>query len=641
MHRDIKNENILVNSDGVYKLADFGEACQLSGSATNMTIRGTMDYMAPEMLLGRAVGYTADLYGLGLVLYRLVNHNRFPFSREGEINRQGANMKRISGEPVPPPNQASEAFASVILRALAFDPKDRWQNAEDMGRALREITETGKPMDDVHKKIQAKPLIGIYQIQDEKAVAYTEDTTFDLSTLQPGTYASFLFRLSNDSETPLKITSACARIDGGKELGWGGFSLEPHHRTNCHIFYSHMSSVTPGTHKVDFYINGSLIKSASFTLKSGRSSAADPDAEAPVIDQETVNPEPAGVDPKILKGILVELAACLPALGREETGMRLKLLKLGLDAFPQKSPDVVRVLDVWQDIMLLQQGKGKRPGESASAPKAPIPEVPSDAQRVPDTAKEKEVSGKDDGIPEKDVFSERDIVVQLMVSREACENGFTEYVRYYRTIRCSACRGTGLLSGMRCRMCQGKGRRQEGVVQPITVPPHPGRQRFLFSVPGQGHAGEKGEPDGSLLVKVYVREPDKVPDAVRTGTRATRDEKGTSGKPSAFVPGQRQDGSDVHCDLRITPYENRTGCRKTMSYLQRKRCTSCSGKGVQARGICPVCGGKGAFEAAADVEVTLSPRPTSADYSLLFRGKGHEGVNGGRDGNLLIRVHPG
>ncbi|MBQ6564548.1 MAG: serine/threonine protein kinase, partial [Clostridia bacterium] len=224
MHRDIKNENILVNSDGVYKLADFGEACQLSGSATNMTIRGTMDYMAPEMLLGRAVGYTADLYGLGLVLYRLVNHNRFPFSREGEISRQGANMKRISGEPVPTPDLASEAFASVILRALAFDPKDRWQHAEDMGRALREIAETGKPTDEVHKKIQAKPLIGIYQIQDEKAVAYTEDTTFDLSTLQPGTYASFLFRLSNDSETPLKITSACARIDGGKELGWGGFS---------------------------------------------------------------------------------------------------------------------------------------------------------------------------------------------------------------------------------------------------------------------------------------------------------------------------------------------------------------------------------------------------------------------------------
>ncbi len=122
--------------------------------------------------------------------------------------------------------------------------------------------------------ITAKPVIGIFQIQEEKAVEYTDDTTFDLSTLPSGTYASFVFRLSNDSETTLKITSAYARIDGGKELGWGQFSLEPHHWTNCHIFYSNMSKVTPGTHKVDFYINGSLLTSASFTLKDSRSSAS-------------------------------------------------------------------------------------------------------------------------------------------------------------------------------------------------------------------------------------------------------------------------------------------------------------------------------------------------------------------------------
>jgi serine/threonine protein kinase len=79
IHRDIKPENIFVNRHGVYKLGDFGEAKQLNKTISNVSIRGTEQYMAPELLGAKKIDKTVDIYSLGLVLYRFFNNKKFPF----------------------------------------------------------------------------------------------------------------------------------------------------------------------------------------------------------------------------------------------------------------------------------------------------------------------------------------------------------------------------------------------------------------------------------------------------------------------------------------------------------------------------------------------------------------------------------
>lgn len=170
VHRDIKPENVFINKNGNYKLGDFGTARVLSEYSLSMTQRvGTPYYMAPEIYVSTKYDSRADIYSLGIVLYRLLNKNRLPFlDSEKQLlspsERQTAFMKRISGEKLTPPRQASPEMADIILKACAFDPKDRFATATEMKKALQKLikpdegreapTAKRKP-----KKIRKAPLI--------------------------------------------------------------------------------------------------------------------------------------------------------------------------------------------------------------------------------------------------------------------------------------------------------------------------------------------------------------------------------------------------------------------------------------------------------------------------------------------------
>ena len=85
-----------------------------------------------------------DIYALGLVLYKLMNHNRLPFlNLEKQLityrDKENALTRRMSGETPPPPVDAGEAFGSVILKACAYDAKERYQTPEKFREALEEI----------------------------------------------------------------------------------------------------------------------------------------------------------------------------------------------------------------------------------------------------------------------------------------------------------------------------------------------------------------------------------------------------------------------------------------------------------------------------------------------------------------------
>ena len=145
VHRDIKPQNIFVNEHGDYKLGDFGSARGIKGTSTVMSMKGTFSYTAPEIMQGKPAGFTSDIYSLGLVMYRLLNRNRHPFIQEGDISSargiEDSNFRRFGGEALPMPVDADEELGRIILKACAFEPRNRWQTPEEMYNALAELSE--------------------------------------------------------------------------------------------------------------------------------------------------------------------------------------------------------------------------------------------------------------------------------------------------------------------------------------------------------------------------------------------------------------------------------------------------------------------------------------------------------------------
>ena len=144
IHRDIKPENIFVSRFGEFKLGDFGIARELERTMSGLSKKGTYSYMAPEMYKGEAYDSRVDIYSLGIVLYKLRNHNRLPFiSLEKQLityrDKENALNKRMAGEKLPRPAEAGDAFAEVILKACAFDREERYATAKEFREALERV----------------------------------------------------------------------------------------------------------------------------------------------------------------------------------------------------------------------------------------------------------------------------------------------------------------------------------------------------------------------------------------------------------------------------------------------------------------------------------------------------------------------
>lgn len=141
IHRDIKPENIFVNDFGYFKLGDFGIARKLENMTGGLSQKGTFNYMAPEVANSNTYDARVDTYSLGIVLYRLLNGNRLPFlDTEKQLlnpnERKNAVERRIRGEELPAPCEASPEMANLILRACAYNPNMRFASATAMKEAL-------------------------------------------------------------------------------------------------------------------------------------------------------------------------------------------------------------------------------------------------------------------------------------------------------------------------------------------------------------------------------------------------------------------------------------------------------------------------------------------------------------------------
>lgn len=139
VHRDVKPSNILLRPDGHAYLVDFGlvKAKMESKSLTHVgAMVGTPEYMAPEQSNG-INDYRSDIYSLGIILYQMLT-GQVPFIAESPV---AVSLKHIQTLPTPPSQLNSTippAVEAVILKALAKDPNERYQEAQSFASAYRQ-----------------------------------------------------------------------------------------------------------------------------------------------------------------------------------------------------------------------------------------------------------------------------------------------------------------------------------------------------------------------------------------------------------------------------------------------------------------------------------------------------------------------
>ncbi len=140
VHRDVKTENIMINSKHQVKVMDFGLA-KLKGSLkrtkTSSTV-GTLAYMAPEQIQGGEVDARSDIFSFGVVLYEMLT-GYMPFRGEHEAAMV---YSIVNEDPTPIQRHlpdASSELDHLLKRALEKDPEDRYQSVQDMVIDLRRL----------------------------------------------------------------------------------------------------------------------------------------------------------------------------------------------------------------------------------------------------------------------------------------------------------------------------------------------------------------------------------------------------------------------------------------------------------------------------------------------------------------------
>lgn len=166
MHRDIKPDNLFYDANNnCFKLGDFGIARSLKRATADKGRAGTLSHMSPQVYTGEAFTFRDDLYALGIILYRLLNHNRLPllpkYPKQFTVDqRDKALIRRLTGEKPDLPDivfqnyyddigitidmgkdlqKTIEKVGIIVQKSILPNPIDRYKSAKELRYELEEV----------------------------------------------------------------------------------------------------------------------------------------------------------------------------------------------------------------------------------------------------------------------------------------------------------------------------------------------------------------------------------------------------------------------------------------------------------------------------------------------------------------------
>ena len=144
IHRDVKPANMMLTSQGVVKLMDFGIARpndEAGMTSTGATL-GSMNYMSPEQVRCEPVDQRSDLYSMGVSIYEMVT-GKLPFRGHSNYSVMSAHLQETPKPPIAVRPDLPKGLSDIILMAMAKDPRERFQTAEAFEAALRSVFPAG------------------------------------------------------------------------------------------------------------------------------------------------------------------------------------------------------------------------------------------------------------------------------------------------------------------------------------------------------------------------------------------------------------------------------------------------------------------------------------------------------------------
>lgn len=230
IHRDVKPENVFRSPFGEYKLGDFGIAKQIEQSTkSTYSQKGTQQYMAPEVVRGDKYDGRADIYSLGMMLYRFLNKMRFPFLPPAPQpftadDMEKALFRRLKGDDLPVPSEADAALAEIVLKACQANPSKRYQSAQEFYADLSFWSEgrynTGEHAQVIESyKEQENPKHREFGKQEERRIIDWDKPVSEGETRKRDS------ENVEEAKKPLEDSGAVSEASVGKETGFRRFPV--------------------------------------------------------------------------------------------------------------------------------------------------------------------------------------------------------------------------------------------------------------------------------------------------------------------------------------------------------------------------------------------------------------------------------